>query len=99
MTTFEDGSFITADYDDFDRKIVETDAVGQTTQFEYDAQNWLTAVVQPAVINPATGLSESPRTEYGYDAYGNHVSITDALDRVTTVGYDRHASGYNHLRL
>jgi len=47
-------------------------------------------VVQPAVVNPATGLSEQPRTEYGCDAYGNQVSITGALDHVTRFGYDAH---------
>jgi YD repeat-containing protein len=46
--------------------------------------------VQPAVMNPATGVPEAPRTEYTYDAYGNHVAIEDALGRVTRFGFDVH---------
>jgi YD repeat-containing protein len=30
------------------------------------------------------------RTEYTYDAYGNHVAIADALGRVTRFGFDAH---------
>ena len=46
-TTFADQSYTTNAYDDFDRKVSETDAVGQTTAYEYDEQDRLDAVVQP----------------------------------------------------
>ena len=89
-TTFEDGNFMSATYDDFDRRNAVTDELGQTTQFEFNDWGRLTAVIERAVTNPATGLSEAPRTEYRYDAYGNHVRTADANDHVTTFGYDVH---------
>jgi RHS repeat-associated protein len=87
-STFQDGHFVAATYDDLGRRTSVTDELSQTTNYEYDSRSRLSAVVQAAVINPATGLSEAPRTEYKYDAYGNLVQIQDANDHVTKYGYD-----------
>ncbi|HEY8504671.1 MAG TPA: hypothetical protein VIL46_08820, partial [Gemmataceae bacterium] len=41
-----------------------------------------------AVLNPATGQMERPRTGYDYDRHGNLVSIADANGHVTRFFYD-----------
>ena len=46
------------------------------TNYEYNAAGQLTAVVLPAVPDPANGNAlEHPRYEYTYDAYGNQTAI------------------------
>ena len=62
----------------------ETNQLGQTRAFEYDAQGRLTRVVMPKVANEAT----SPVYEYAYDARGNQTLIRDPLGRETTFTYD-----------
>ena len=88
LTTFADDTKVQTHFDADGRQDYEIDALGRRTNFEYTPEGWLQAVVQPAVVNPATGLPERPRTEYSYDRYGNQTSITDANDHVTTFIYD-----------
>ncbi|QDU42483.1 tRNA nuclease WapA precursor [Symmachiella dynata] len=88
-TTFDDGTFVETTYDKFGRVVGETDQMGQTKTYEYDPQHGrLTAVVLPAVINPATDQLENPRYEYEYDYYGNQTVIRDPLGRETTFTYN-----------
>jgi YD repeat-containing protein len=62
-TIFADGTFITADYDEQGQKISETNQLGQTRYFEYNTKGQLIAVVLPAVFDPISGKSVSPRIE------------------------------------
>ena len=62
--------------------------MGQTTQYQYDSENDLAAVVMPAVPNPATGQLVNPTYQYGYDANGNQTRITDPNGGVTTFTFD-----------
>jgi RHS repeat-associated protein len=80
-TTFADGTFITAVYDDFGRKLSETNQLNQTRTFEYD-DGRLKAVVLPAING------QSPRYEYAYDAQGNQTLIRDPLGHETRFTYD-----------
>lgn len=75
------------------RRIGETDQLGRTTNYEYDAAGRLTAVELPEVVDadplsPTYGELLRPRYTYGYDAVGNQTSITDAEGRTTTFTYD-----------
>jgi len=54
--------------------------------FEYDVQGRLIRQVQPDPDLADTVLA--PETEFAYDAVGNLVRTTDALDRITTTEYD-----------
>jgi YD repeat-containing protein len=87
-TIFPDHTFITAQYDGQGRKTAETDPMGRTRHFEYDGAGRLSAVRLPEVHNPATGQSESPRYEYGYDAQGNRTLLRDPLGRETWFTFD-----------
>lgn len=87
-TTFPDATFISASYDALGRKVAETNQLGQSRTFEYDAQDRLIAVNLPQVLDPATSQMASPRYEYAYDARGNHTLIRDPLGRETRFIYD-----------
>jgi len=93
-----------ATFDPFGRQQSETDAAANVRAFEYDAMDRLSAVVLPAVPNPACGsLAEpclpadfanaalaNPRYEYGYDAQGNQTLIRDPLGHETRFTFDEH---------
>jgi RHS repeat-associated protein len=61
----------------------ETDPLGNTTSYSYDAVGGLTAVTDPA--------GNTTRTEY--DANNRPVILTDAAGGVTRFGYDKVGSG------
>jgi RHS repeat-associated protein len=85
---FADGTSVQTGYDAQGRKAFEVDAVGQRTDYGYDAHGFLVSELQPAVFDPVSGATKRPETAYGYDAYGNQTSITDASGRVTMFSYD-----------
>jgi RHS repeat-associated protein len=87
-TTFADNTTYVWAYDSVGHLKSTTDQMGRTTDYEIDALGRLTAEVLPAVVNPATGQSARPRTEYTYDDYGNQLTQRDALGRVTTFAHD-----------
>jgi RHS repeat-associated protein len=87
-----DGSYTTSSYDNRGRQISTTDQMGRTTQYQYDVNSRLTAVVLPAVFDPLSGTTVNPTTKYEYDAYGNLTKITDARNRTTTFTFDQ----FNH---
>ncbi len=76
-------------YDVDGRIISETDALNQIKSYEYDDQGRLIKVTLPQVVDPENGIAPThPTYEYAYDAFGNQISITDPLGRITTFTYD-----------
>ncbi len=73
--------------------------INATTQFEYDARDNLTKVIDPKSLNTIytydglnnlTGLSspDTGVTAYSYDAAGNRKTQTDARSKTSTYAYD-----------
>jgi len=87
-TTFADTTSITDTYDTLGRKVAETDQNGLTTNYQYDKYGELTAVIEPAVVNPANGQTVNPTYQYTYDIYGDQIKTTDALGRFTKYTFD-----------
>ncbi len=56
-TIYPDNSTTTATYDSFGNKLTSTDQMGQTTQYQYDAENRLIKVTLPGVTIPRPGNS------------------------------------------
>ena len=59
-----------------------TDALGNATTYQVDANGRLTAVIAPSVDGVA------PTTHYSYDANGHLLAMTDPRGAVTTYAYD-----------
>ena len=76
---------MTDEYDSQGNKIAEIDQNGVETQYVYNAYGELTEVIEPSVTDPATGESVNPTYTYGYDIYGDQISMTDAQGNTTTV--------------
>ncbi|MEW5938462.1 MAG: RHS repeat-associated core domain-containing protein [Chloroflexota bacterium] len=68
--------------------IASVDAQGVETRFEYNALGLLAAVIENYDENLPASAQANVRTEYGYDANGNRLSITDGNGHVTTFAYD-----------
>ena len=81
-TTFPDGTFITAEYNDESQKISEMNQLGQTRRFEYSETGQLTAVILPGNL----------RYEYAYDAQGNQTLIRDPNGHETRFTYDENGN-------
>ncbi|MCA9159517.1 MAG: RHS repeat protein, partial [Planctomycetales bacterium] len=78
---------ITHQYDNMARLTATDRGFGRVTRYEYNNRSWLTKITQPdpdGVAGPAT----SPITLVGYDLRGDQTSITDAMNRTTTLSYD-----------
>lgn len=77
-------------YDHAGRRTHSTDALLQRTQYGYDpVTGRLTSVVLPAVNDDSRGSTTGQAVyEYGYDDYGNQVSITDPREGVTEFEFD-----------
>jgi YD repeat-containing protein len=89
-TIFADGSTSQVAYDTNGRKSSETDPMGLTTYFGYDAQGHLASVELPAVVDPENNnVVTVPTTTYAYDNFGNMTSITDTKGRVTSFTFDQ----------
>ena len=69
-TIFADGSSIIDKYDSQGNKIAEIDQNGLETDYQYNQYGQLTEVIEPAVLNPATGAVVNPTYYYTYDIYG-----------------------------
>ena len=87
-TTFADSTFITAAYDEHGRKTSETNQLGQTRSFTYDDAGRLTQVTLPDLDGDPLTTGDIASYQYGYDARGNQVSLTDPLGRVTEWAFD-----------
>ena len=71
----------TSRYDAAGQLVAQTDALGNTTLFEYDAAGRQSAVVLPKVLDPASGdvIHEHLRSETAYDVLGRRVSQIENL--------------------
>ncbi|TWT35026.1 tRNA(Glu)-specific nuclease WapA precursor [Thalassoglobus neptunius] len=87
-TIFADGSFITTEYDDFGRKISETNQLGLTRRFEYDAQGRLSRLTLPDLDGDPNTTDDIASYEYGYDAQGNQTLLVDPLGHETLWAFD-----------
>ena len=88
-----DGNTTTTTYDAYGDVTSNTDALGNKTLYGYNTGTGLrTAMVSPAGVVAGTTTSCTPPatgcTTYGYDAYGDLTSTTDALGHATKATYD-----------
>lgn len=65
-------------YDGAGNLVTVTDTLGRATQYQYDAADRLTGVIQPL----------STTTSFAYDAAGNLTSVTDPLGNASSFTYD-----------
>jgi RHS repeat-associated protein len=70
---------ITSEYDAAGRLKSTTDALGNTTWFEYDPVGRQTAVIAAAVVDPVTLDLVHPRTETVYDSLGRRTKSRENL--------------------
>jgi RHS repeat-associated protein len=75
-------------YSPYGQTVTNTDEMGRVTTDKYDDAGNLIEVDQPQVLDPATNTMTTPVTAYGYDAYGDEISQTDANGHVTHFTYD-----------
>jgi RHS repeat-associated protein len=88
-TILADGSFSQTGYDGLGRQTSVTDQMDRPTQYQYDTFGRLTAVLLPAVLDPETGKTVNPTTNYTYNIYGNLIQIQDAKGRLTQFTFDQ----------
>ena len=86
--TDANGNVTTTEVNEYGAPIRVTDTLGRTTLFERNADNLVTAVVEPSDAT-AEGTM---RTEFGYDALGNMTvmreAVGTAVERETTYSYE-----------
>jgi RHS repeat-associated protein len=75
-------------YDGAGNRVATTNARNIATRFEYDQVNRLTAVIENYRPGYGSDHETNVRTEYGYDAMGNRVSLGNARYQYTYFGYD-----------
>jgi len=74
-------------YDQYGNQVSVTDALGNKATFAYDTVGRLTSSVSPSG-NVAGGTPANFTTSYGYNPYGELISVTDPLNHQTTFAYD-----------
>ena len=82
------GNVTRYEYDEVGNRVGVTDAEGVATRYEYDRTNRLTAVVENYRAGFEPNNETNVRTEYGYDANGNRLTILDGNRHTTTFDYD-----------
>jgi len=68
-----------------------TNPGGDTTSYIYDEAGKLAEAIQPTVSTEAGGgtpIAAHPITSYGYDTFGDQVTVEDPDGNITTAGYD-----------
>ncbi len=87
-TTYADSSFIEMTYDERGRKLTETNQLGLTRTFSYDAQGRLASVSLPDLDGDPLTTSDIATYTYAYDEFGNQTSLLDPLGRETSWVFD-----------
>jgi YD repeat-containing protein len=87
-TQWPDGSIASSVYRPDNRKQSHTDQRGITTSYGYDAAGRLTSVSQSLASSPASTVTTTATTAYGYDETAAKTRQTDALGRTTTWSLD-----------
>lgn len=82
------GNTTADEYDIAGNRIAMTDANGVITRYEYDGLNRLKAVVENYRPAFTPDHETNVRTEYGYDANGNRLTILNARGHTTNFTYD-----------
>ncbi|MCL4207913.1 MAG: hypothetical protein KJ000_35960, partial [Pirellulaceae bacterium] len=73
-------------YDAAGQRLTETDPLGRTSSYQYDA---LGRVVEYTLPDPdGAGPLAAPVYAYAYDLAGNLLSVTDPLNNTTSYAYD-----------
>ncbi len=77
-------------YDEAGRQVLVTDTLGTVTYTEYDELNRVKRVWRNVLPGYPQNYQNTYNlvTEYGYEAVGNQVLVTDTLGRVTRTEYD-----------
>lgn len=78
-------------YNAWDKKVIEIDALGNTTTYTYNARDALIAKVQPTVANVSengTSTSINPVWNYGYDIRGFKLGHCDPNHHTTANMFD-----------
>src|SRR5690606_758468 len=86
-------------YDEVGNTMIVTDTLGRMTRTFYDELNRVAATVQnwnPATLDEVTDCvlaagneaAENVCTLYGYDAAGNQITVTNALEQTSLTVYD-----------
>ncbi len=87
-TVLADGAGESTIYSAGGRVTAVVDAKGARTDFEYDAAGRRTRMVQPPVLDAATGTTRRPETRHEYDAASRPLAVLDAEGHRTTLTYD-----------
>ena len=82
-TIFQDGTHKTYSYNGPGKLASVTDQAGNTVQYNYDAENQLTSVVQLNHPNPSNNTNV-----YGYDVLGDLTSVADENGNTTQNSFD-----------
>ena len=75
-------------YDGLDRRISESDAVGNSVAYTYDDNSNLLTVTETDVSPEGTVPAESFSTTFAYDSLDRRTSVTDNLGNLTSYAYD-----------
>jgi YD repeat-containing protein len=92
------GATTTTTYDEFDRKLFETDALGRVTRYEYDARSNPTAVIRPDGSRQSIRYDDQNRVvavlegnatrwRYDYDLQGRLTARTNGIGERTEFVY------------
>jgi RHS repeat-associated protein len=85
--TDPDNNNWTYGYDTYGNRTSVTDPRGNQTTYAFDTIGRMTSLVTPKG-NVAGGVPTDYTWTYGYDAFGNRISITDPLNHQTVYRYD-----------
>lgn len=80
------GPITASSYDKAGQLLTSTDPLGNVTEYEYDDQGRMIAVIQPDADGEEPIVR--PTTRYFYDVAGQLTSTTDPLGRTTIYEYD-----------
>jgi RHS repeat-associated protein len=88
-TIFADNTFITNIFNLSGRQVGTVDQANVLMSNIFNISGELTGVVVPSVPDPEGGTNAQPTWTYGFDQYGQQITMTDAKGRVTTNMFDQ----------